>query len=151
MIHVHVIIHLQFIPDAVEEPLPPIDAAKIWGLSPPTFKPDPDLRTVSVEVLLLEGNSLSEIAKDRDSIYVFYDAEVLAVVHRAKSRSTGLVTTKVWSWHGTKSDAGEKEEKKLQELAKRYGTELKKCEQCREAQELVHILGGSLAVRQVRA
>ena len=108
------------------------------------------MRTVSVEVLCVEGNAMSEVPKGPDNVFIFYDEETLAVVHRAKSRSSGLVATKVWCWRGKKAEAGEVEDKKLKELAKRYGTGQLKCDQYGEPQELLHILGGSLIIRQVR-
>ena len=108
------------------------------------------MRTVSVEVLCVEGNATSEVPKGPDNVFIFYDEETLAVVHRAKSRSSGLVATKVWCWRGKKAEAGETEDKKLEELAKRYGTALLKCDQCGEPRELLHVLGGSLIIRQVR-
>lgn len=84
-----------------------------------------------------------------NNVFVFYDTEVLAIVHRAKSRSSGLVQTKVWEWVGRKAEFGEKEREKSIELAKRYGTERVRVEQYAEAQELVHVLGGVLITRQV--
>lgn len=135
----------------MDDPIPNINVAKLWNSSPPVFKPDPDLRTVSVEVMDVAGGSAFEIPKGPDNIYIFYEEETLAIVHRAKSRSSGLVATKVWCWHGRKSETGEMEDKKLQELAKRYGTSLLNCNQCGESQEFLHILGGTLIIRQVRA
>ncbi|KAL5484982.1 hypothetical protein ACEPAI_7624 [Sanghuangporus weigelae] len=134
--------------DVVDEPVPAVNAAKIWETRPPGFVPDPDQHTVSVEVLDVAGGSSTEITKGPDNGYMFYETEVLAIVHRAKSRSSGLVTTKLWAWIGRKAGVGEREEKKLQELAKRYGTVLLRCGQCAEPQELVNILGGILVIRQ---
>ncbi|KAL5524000.1 hypothetical protein ACEPAG_8173 [Sanghuangporus baumii] len=134
--------------DVVDEPVPVVNAAKVWETRPPGFVPDPDQHTVSVEVLDVAGGSSMEITKGPDNVYVFYEAEVLAIVHRAKSRSSGLVATKVWAWIGRKAGVGEREEKKLQELAKRYGTVLLRCDQCAEPQELVNVLGGILVIRQ---
>jgi len=55
---------------------------------------------------------------------VFYDTEVLAIIQRAKVKSSGLVDTKVWGWTGKDARVGPKEEKALVDLAKRYGTKL---------------------------
>lgn len=55
---------------------------------------------------------------------MFYDTEVLAIVHRFKSKSSGLVDTRVWSWQGLRSQLAEKGSFKLQELCKRYGSNL---------------------------
>ncbi|KAL5528214.1 hypothetical protein ACEPAF_7350 [Sanghuangporus sanghuang] len=134
--------------DVVDEPVPAVNAAKVWETRPPGFVPDPDQHTVSVEVLDVAGGSSTEITKGPDNVYVFYETELLAIVHRAKSRSSGLVATKVWAWTGRKAEGGEREEKKLQELAKRYGTALLRCGQCAEPQELVNVLGGILVIRQ---
>ncbi|EJD03235.1 uncharacterized protein FOMMEDRAFT_156622 [Fomitiporia mediterranea MF3/22] len=134
--------------DVVDEPIPAINIAKIWDASPPRFVPDPDVHTVSVEVLNVEGGSATEVTKGTDSVFVFYDTETIAIVHRAKSRSSGLVTSKVWAWSGRKAQVGELEERKMQDLAKRYGTSLMRCGQCVEPQELVNVLGGFLVVRQ---
>ncbi|OAX42531.1 hypothetical protein K503DRAFT_790098 [Rhizopogon vinicolor AM-OR11-026] len=96
---------------------------------------------------MLSINDGNAIPVPRDT-HVFYDTEVLAVVHRAKSRESGLVSTKVWCWHGKKCRFGEREENKAGELARRYGSALETVFQRREPPELVHVLGGKLAVRQ---
>lgn len=80
---------------------------------------NPDLRTVSVEVMSVVHTSAIPVQRDTS---IFYDAEVLVIVHRAKSRESGLVATKVWCWKGKKCRFGGKEEKKVGELARRYGT-----------------------------
>ena len=136
--------------DFTDEFIPSVSASKIWDVNSSRFKPDPDLNTVSVEVKVLEGMLATDMVKGPNNIFVFYDSEIIAIVHRAKSRSSGLVTTKVWEWRGRKSEGGEKEESKAQELARRFGTTLVKCEQYAEPQELVHVLGGVLITRQVR-
>ncbi|KAI5123911.1 hypothetical protein M0805_005727 [Coniferiporia weirii] len=135
---------------ASTEALPVINAAKLWDAHLRAYGPDADMHTVSVDVLCVDGASAVEITRDTggSGAFVFYDSEVLAVVHRAKSRASGLVATKVWAWQGRRCAAGEQEEKKVLELAKRYGTTVVTCEQCCEPQELVHVLGGSLVVRQ---
>ncbi|THH08146.1 hypothetical protein EW145_g2904, partial [Phellinidium pouzarii] len=134
--------------DVTDESVPPVNAAKIWDQRLPMYVPVPDLRAISVEVLCIDGGSTVEIMRGTSGAFMFYDTEIIAVVHRAKSRASGLVATKVWSWRGRRCEAGEREERKMLELAKRYGTALIKCEQCGEPQELVHVLGGSLIVRQ---
>jgi hypothetical protein len=65
------------------------------------------------------GNTATSLTRDVDT---FYDTELLAVIYRYKSKSSGLVSTQVWGWRGKQSHVGEKEEQKLQALAKRYGT-----------------------------
>jgi len=59
-----------------------------------------------------------------------------------------LATTAVWVWRGKRSQVGEREERKLQELAKRYGAIPENVRQQSEPPELVHLLGGQLAIRQ---
>lgn len=86
---------------------------------PPGFVPNPELRTVSVEIMSVVHTSAVPVQRDTN---VFYDGEVLVIVHRAKSRESGLVATKVWCWKGRKCHFGDKEEKKVGELARRYGT-----------------------------
>ena len=81
--------------------------------------PNADLRTVSVEVMSVVHTNAIPVQRDTN---VFYDGEVLVIVHRAKSRESGLVVTKVWCWKGRKCHFGEREERKVGELARRYGT-----------------------------
>jgi hypothetical protein len=74
---------------------------------------------------------------------VFYDSEVLAIVHRFKTKSTGLVETSLWSWQGRRSQIGDREERKLRDMARHYGTKLCPVRQSCEPPELVHALGGA--------
>ncbi|KAG6378251.1 hypothetical protein JVT61DRAFT_13957 [Boletus reticuloceps] len=131
----------------VDVSLPKVDVTTLLKVDHPTsgFVPNLDLRTVSVEVLSVVHTSAVPVQRDTN---VFYDGEVLVIVHRAKSRETGLVATKVWCWKGNKCHFGDKEEMKVGELARRYGTSADVVEQQREPAELVHILGGQLAIRQ---
>lgn len=104
----------------VDELLPKLDVAALLKAERlATFVPNPDLRTVSVEVMSVVHTSVVPVQRDAN---LFYDGEVLVIVHRAKSRESGLVATKVWCWKGKKCHFGEKEEKKVGELARRYGT-----------------------------
>jgi hypothetical protein len=80
---------------------------------------------------------------------VFYDSELLAIVHRCKRKTTGLVETTLWSWQGRRSQIGEREWRKLKDMARHYGTKLWAVRQGCEPPELVHALGGQLATRQV--
>lgn len=100
--------------------MPKLDVAALLKVERPTeFVPNPDLRTVSVEVMSVIHTSAVPVQRDTN---IFYDAELLVIVHRAKSRESGLVTTQVWCWKGKKSHFEEKEEKKVGEIARRYGT-----------------------------
>jgi hypothetical protein len=120
--------------------------------------------TVSVDVLSIVGSASSAINSDTN---VFYDTEILAIIQRAKVKSSGLVDTKVWGWIGKDAKVGPKEEKALADLAKRYGTKLVgvipiffssvssswiqvSVKQYHEPTDMVTVLGGTLAIRQVR-
>ncbi|KAF7967474.1 hypothetical protein HWV62_34123 [Athelia sp. TMB] len=148
-------------------PLPNVDIGTIKKMRIPPFSPDPNEITISVDVLRIAGNSATALLSDE--MDVFYDTEVLAIVHRFKSKSSGLVATRVWSWQGQASRLADAGAQKLQELCKRYGTNLVsdrpfllvdlvltsvqiEIAQFREPAQLLHLLGGKLAVRQgVRA
>lgn len=78
-----------------------------------------DAKPISVEVISIVGSNGTTVTQDET---VFYDRETLAVIHRCKSASSGLVDTFVWGWLGKHSQFGEVEEKKLHELGRRYGT-----------------------------
>jgi hypothetical protein len=127
--------------------LPHVDVQGM--LNPPSgaYIPPADLNTVSVEVLAIVSTAATSfpITKDSD---IFYDNDVLAIVRRAKSRASGLVSTTVWGWQGRRAQLGGKEERRLAELAKRYGTSLIRVAQGAEPPEMVHALGGRLALRQ---
>ncbi|CAL1707916.1 unnamed protein product [Somion occarium] len=128
-----------------DEPLPAVDVGTLLDTSDDVYKPDPDVNTISVEVMSIVGNTANVVNKDPS---IFYDSEVLVVIHRSKAKSSGLVTTKVWSWIGNKAHVGEKEERKMQELARRYNTTRIVISQYDEPAEVAYILGGRLAVRQ---
>ncbi|KAH7888406.1 hypothetical protein F5I97DRAFT_2002417 [Phlebopus sp. FC_14] len=130
----------------VDEALPEVDVEALLKVNnAAAFTPDPDLRTISVDVISVTTGSASPITRDTN---IFYNTEVLVIVHRAKSRESGLATTRVWSWRGKKSRYGEREEKKIAELARRYNTSAEVVYQQREPAELVGVLGGQLAIRQ---
>ncbi|KAI0695962.1 hypothetical protein C8T65DRAFT_664443 [Cerioporus squamosus] len=128
-----------------DDPLPRVDVEALYRAPRTTYKPDPDVMTISVDVMSIVGSTATAVSANT---HVFYDSEVLAVIHRAKVKSSGLVTTKVWAWHGKRAQTGEKELQKVQELARRYGTTPVVVEQGREPPEFVSVLGGTLATRQ---
>ena len=103
----------------MDKALPRIDVKHLLNPSEPGYTPDPDVNPISVEVMSILGNSASVVEHESN---VFYDAEVLVVIYRYKTKSSGLVGTKVWSWIGAKATAGDREERKIQELARRYNT-----------------------------
>lgn len=148
----------------VDTPLPTVDTHALLATKPPRFSPNPDTITISIDLMNIQKTSANSITKDSD---IFYDTEVLAVIHRSKSKSSGLVSTKVWSWQGKRSQLGDKEAVKLQEIAKRYGTSLvsthcffiisqsslyhymqEVVHQYREPPELLHLFNGQLVIRQ---
>lgn len=101
--------------------VPKIDVRPLLKSIPKPAPPDPGVTTVSVDVLSIVGSASSTVNSDTN---VFYDTEILAIIQRAKVKSSGLVDTKVWGWIGKDAKAGPKEEKALADLAKRYGTKL---------------------------
>lgn len=100
---------------------PKVDIRPLLKSIPEPPLADPGVVTVSVDVLSVAGSASSAITGDTT---VFYDTEILAIIQRAKVKSSGLVDTKVWGWIGRDAKAGPKEEKALGDLAKRYGTKL---------------------------
>ena len=93
------------------------------------------------------GAAATSLKNDTD---VFYDSEILAIVRRVKLKSSGLVETTLWSWQGRRSQIGEREQRKLKDMARHYGTKLFPVQQGCEPLELMHALGGRLSTRQVR-
>ncbi|KAG6845915.1 hypothetical protein H0H87_000721 [Tephrocybe sp. NHM501043] len=101
--------------------------------------------TMSVEIMAITGTTASTLSTDQT---IFYDTEVLAIIHRSKSQLTGLVSTSVWGWEGKRATLGPREQRKLYEIAQRYGATADVVQQNSEPPQLVHILGGVLAIRQ---
>ncbi|KAH9040635.1 hypothetical protein EDB85DRAFT_1924378 [Lactarius pseudohatsudake] len=116
------------------------------SFAPPIeYLPCLDSASISVDVMSVTGATAIGMKGDTG---VFYDSEVLAIVHRFKTKTTGLVETSLWSWQGRRSQTGEREERKLRDMARHYGTKLCPVRQSCEPAELVHALGGRLAIRQ---
>jgi hypothetical protein len=149
--------------DHSDEPLPRVDIDHLIRPNAVKFSQDVDTLFISIDVMTIAGNTVSALTHDAN---VFYDTETLAIVYRSKSRNSGLVSTKVWGWRGKRSDSGVREEQKLHDLARRYGTSLvsilcpvRACidqgciqeivRQYAEPELLVHVLGGQMAIRQV--
>ncbi|KAJ7072217.1 hypothetical protein C8F01DRAFT_1102975 [Mycena amicta] len=126
----------------LDEPLPRVDISPFARYTLPS--PAIDSQTIQVDVLSVSGNTAFPLG----NIHVFYETEILAIVHRSKSSATGLMNSTVWSWQGKATSLGESEERKLAELAKRYGTSVVPVRQLAEPVELVQCLGGTLAIRQ---
>ncbi|KAK7053405.1 hypothetical protein VNI00_004031 [Paramarasmius palmivorus] len=106
---------------------------------------DQPLPTVDYNAILKSRNNATTLSKDSN---IFHDSEVLAIVRRSKSKSSGLVVTTVWGWFGKHSRHGERESQKLDELAKRYGTTMISVKQSHEPVDLVEALGGQVSTRQ---
>ncbi|KAI9509736.1 hypothetical protein F5148DRAFT_977834 [Russula earlei] len=126
-----------------DEPLPQVDLEKLL-LLPSQYQPSAGI-TISVDVMSVSGATATSLKGD---INVFYDSEILAIVHRIKAKSSGLVETTLWGWQGRRSQIGEREQRKLKDMARHYGTKLCLVHQGCEPQELVHALNGRLATRQ---
>lgn len=100
-------------------PLPRVNLSVMLRPATPISPIPADAKPISVEVISIVGSNGTTVTQDET---VFYDRETLAVIHRCKSASSGLVDTFVWGWLGKHSQFGEVEEKKLHELGRRYGT-----------------------------
>jgi hypothetical protein len=111
------------------------------------YQPNADFTTISVDVMSVTGAAATGFKNDTD---VFYDTEILAIVRRVKLKSSGLVETTLWGWQGRRSQISEREQRKLKDMARHYGTKLLPVQQGCEPLKLVHALGGRLATRQVR-
>ncbi|KAF9024846.1 hypothetical protein BDZ89DRAFT_1162052 [Hymenopellis radicata] len=129
--------------DFPEEPLPHPDVS-LLATNPSTYVSDPSIRTISVDVMSISGNAATAVQESA----VFYDSEIIVIIHRKKSTSSGLVSTTVWAWQGKNSRLDEGEKSKLTEIASRYGTSYIPVPQYAEPLELLSVLGGQLAIRQ---
>lgn len=126
LVSLHLFKDLYYLIDAillehVDEALPKVDIVPLLNFKPSVYKPHPDEITISVDVMNVVGDNATPLNSDSR---VFHDTETLVVIYRFKAKSSGLVNTKVWAWYGSKAQAGEREEKKLQELARRYNSPL---------------------------
>ncbi|TFK73967.1 hypothetical protein BDN72DRAFT_875452 [Pluteus cervinus] len=129
----------------IDSPLPQVNIPKLANYIPHVNTAPSDILTISVDVLNISGGSTTPVAGEK---YIFYEAENLAIVHRAKSKSAGLVTTMVWCWQGKRGSFSSQEEEKLQELSRRYNTNATIVQQNIEPAELVQLLGGRIIIRQ---
>ncbi|TFY70991.1 hypothetical protein EVG20_g2016 [Dentipellis fragilis] len=131
--------------DCDDRPLPTIDVKRILAFEPAKYIPNPDVRSISVEVLSITGFNAASLNSDTN---IFYESELLVIVHRFKVISSGLVATRMWSWRGKGSEARDREARKIDDLAKHYRTSLTQLLQCCEPPELIALLGGQLIIRQ---
>ncbi|KAJ2916753.1 hypothetical protein MD484_g3671, partial [Candolleomyces efflorescens] len=128
-----------------DAPLPRINLSVMLRPTPRASPIPIDAKPISVEVISIVGSNGATVTQDETT---FYDSETLAIIHRCKSASNGLVDTFVWGWLGKHSQFGEVEEKKLHELSRRYGTTPVIVRQCAEPVYFVRLLGGRLSIRQ---
>ena len=106
------------LPAHVDGPLPVVDVKSLLMAPTSPVTLDSSLQTISVDVMAITGNSATSFG---DKLNIFHDTEILAIIHRTKSKSTGLASTTVWGWQGRQRQLDTREEQKLQDLAKRYG------------------------------
>jgi hypothetical protein len=105
--------------DYNNNPLPDVNVDHLLESRSHIELSNPLIQTISIEVLSIIGSTATATSQDTN---IFYDAEVLAVIHRYKSKLDGLVSTNLWIWRGKRSQTNDKEERKIQDLARRYGT-----------------------------
>jgi len=83
------------------------------------FSLDLNFQTISVDIFVISGHTATAVTLEPN---VFYDSEVVAIIHRAKGNSGQLVSNKLWLWQGRNANFGEREKRKAKELAERFGT-----------------------------
>ncbi|KAH9945670.1 hypothetical protein B0H21DRAFT_860691 [Amylocystis lapponica] len=130
---------------STDRPLPTVDIDALLNAHETGTSPHADTQTISIDVMSIIGNTATAVKGDT---HVFYDNEVLAIIYRAKAVSSGLVSTQVWGWRGKRCTLGEREERKLQDLARRYNTTLVTVNQYCESPDFVAMLGGLFVTRQ---
>jgi hypothetical protein len=83
------------------------------------FSPELSLQTISVDIFTISGHTAMAVTREPN---VFYDSEAVVIIQRAKERSGQLVSNKMWVWRGKNANFGEREERKVNELAERFCT-----------------------------
>lgn len=83
------------------------------------FVPDSLSQTISVDILVISGDTSTAVTEEPN---VFYETDVVGIIHRSKEEAGELVSNRVWIWRGRNAIFGEKEERKARDLAERYGT-----------------------------
>lgn len=68
---------------------------------------------------MISGRTATAVTREPN---VFYDSEVVTIIHRAKGNTGQLMSNKVWIWRGRNANFEEKEERKAKELTERFGT-----------------------------
>ena len=103
-----------------DPPIPAFNLSRLLASVPATPKLAPGA-AISTETFLINGSSSTAI---NENMNVFYDGEIMAIVHRGKSKTTGLVATTVWGWIGSNATLSGKETTKLQDMSSRFNTSL---------------------------
>ncbi|KAG8706161.1 hypothetical protein FRC08_001238 [Ceratobasidium sp. 394] len=131
--------------DQTMAPIPPFNLQQVLNANPYTFTFPSNLKRISTDVFTLSNGQATLVS---GSPCIVYESELVAVVQRVKNERNGLMQSKVWGWQGKKAEPGAKEEAKLGELAKQYGTSVVMCVQGEESEELVDAVGGHWVTRQ---
>ncbi|KAF8678401.1 gelsolin repeat protein [Rhizoctonia solani] len=126
-------------------PIPPFNLQQAISSNPYTFTFPSNLKRISIDVFSLSNGQAAVVPSYPCLVY---ESELVAIVQRVRNEASGLVLSKVWGWYGKKAQPGPREEGKLAELAKQYGTSVVPSFQGDESQELVDAVGGQWIVRQ---
>lgn len=100
-------------------PIPPFNLQQVLNSNPYTFTFPSNFKRISTDVFTISDGQASAVPAIP---CVVYEEELVAVVQRLKNKSNGLVSNKVWGWRGRKAEPGAKDDGKLVELGKQYGT-----------------------------
>ncbi|CEL60808.1 hypothetical protein RSOLAG1IB_04047 [Rhizoctonia solani AG-1 IB] len=126
-------------------PIPPFNLQQAISSNPYTFSFPTNLKRISTDVFNLSNGQATAVPSYPCLVY---ESELVAVVQRVRNETNGLVLNRVWGWYGKKAQVGPREEGKLAELAKQYGTSVIASFQGDESQELVDAVGGQWIIRQ---
>lgn len=108
-------------------PIPPFNLQQVINLNPYNFKFPSGLKRISIDVFTVSGGQAMVVP---NSPCLVYESELIAVVQRVRNEGNGLISNKVWGWYGRKAQLGAKDETKLAELAKQYGTSVVSTSYC---------------------
>lgn len=98
------------------------DISHLLSMTETPYKPNTSFHPISTEVFALRGSQPLTALEIKP--LVVYDTECVAVVHRVKSRSTSLASTRIFCWIGKRWTENAHERRKLTELSTRHGTQL---------------------------
>ncbi|KAJ1304677.1 hypothetical protein OPQ81_005816 [Rhizoctonia solani] len=126
-------------------PIPPFNLQQAINSNPYNYTFPSNFKRISTDVFTLSNDRATAVPSYPCLVY---DSELVAIVQRVRNETNGLVLSKVWGWCGKKAQPGGREEGKLVELAKQYGTTVIAAFQGAESQELVDAVGGHWITRQ---